>query len=61
MSLRCIETYDSFWLLDMFVSEEELAVEVAEVDCVEVDDMYFAEAGQGEVLEEFAANATCAD
>jgi hypothetical protein len=45
----------------MFVSKEELTVEVAEVDCVEVDDMYFAEACQGEVLEEFAADAACAD
>ena len=45
----------------MFVSEEELAIEVAEVDGVEIDDVDLAEAGQGEVLEEFAADAACAD
>jgi hypothetical protein len=45
----------------MFVSEEELAVEVAEVDCVEIDDVDFAEAGEGEVLEKFAADPAGAD
>jgi len=45
----------------MFVSEEKLAVEVAEVDCVEVDDVDFAEAGEGEVLEKFAADPAGAD
>jgi hypothetical protein len=29
----------------MFVSEEELAIEVAEVDGVEIDDVDFSEAG----------------
>jgi hypothetical protein len=56
-----LRTYNGLWLLDMFVSEEELAVEVAEVDGVEIDDVDFAEAGQGEVLEEFAADAASAD
>jgi len=41
----------------MLIAEQELAVEVAEIDGVEVDDVYLAEAGEGEVLEEFAANA----
>jgi hypothetical protein len=45
----------------MFVSEEELAVEVAEVDCVEIDDVDFAEASEGEVLEKFAADPAGAD
>ena len=45
----------------MFMSEEKLAVEVAEVDCVKIDNVDFAEAGQGKVLEEFAADAACAD
>jgi hypothetical protein len=35
----------------MFVSEEELAVKVAEVDCVEIDYVNFAEASQGKVFE----------
>lgn len=45
----------------MFMSEEELAVEIAKVDCVKVDDMDFAEASQGEVFEEFTADAACAN
>jgi len=44
-------------LLDVLIAEQELAVEVAEIDGVEVDDVYLAEAGEDEVLEEFAANA----
>ena len=59
--LEGLETYDSFRLLDVFVSEEELAVEVAQVDGVEIDDVDLAEAGQSEVLEQFAADAACAD
>ena len=33
------------------MSEEELAVEIAEVDRIKVDDMDFAKACEGEVLE----------
>ena len=42
----------------MLVAEQELAVEVAQVDGVEVDDVDFAKAGENEVLEQLAANAT---
>jgi len=45
----------------MFVAEEELAIEVAKVYGVEIDNVYFAKAGEDEVLEEFAANASSAD
>lgn len=34
----------------MFVSEEELAVEVAQIDGVEVDDVNFAETSENEVF-----------
>lgn len=51
----------SLGLLDVCMTEEELAVEVGQVDCVEVDDMDLAKAGADEVLEEFAADATSAD
>lgn len=42
-------------------AEEELAVEVCEVDCVEVDEMDVPEAGEGEVFEQLAAQTTGAD
>lgn len=35
----------------MLLAEEELAVKVAEVDCIEVDNMDFPKAGKDEVLE----------
>lgn len=43
------------------MSEEELTVEIAEIDCVEIDDVNFTKARQGKVLEQFAANAAGAD
>ena len=51
----------SLGFLDVFLPEEELAIEVAQVDGVEVDDVDFAKPGQDEVLEELAANTACAD
>lgn len=41
----------------MLVAEQELAVEVAQVDCVEVDDVDFTESSEDEVLEQLTANA----
>ena len=52
-----IVPYQCFGLLDMLIAEQELAVEVAKIDGIEIDDVYLAEAGEDEVLEEFAANA----
>jgi hypothetical protein len=40
----------------VLVSEEELAIQIAQVDGVQVDDVDFAEAGQQQVLEQFAAD-----
>lgn len=48
-------------LLDVFMSEEELPVQIAEVDCIEINDMYFPKASKDKVLEELAADTTCAD
>ena len=50
-----------FRLLDMFMSKEELPVEIAEIDGVKVDDVDLTKACKDEVLEELAANATGAD
>ena len=44
----------------MLVAKQKLSVEVAEVDRVQVDDVDFAEAGQDEVLEQFASDAASA-
>lgn len=40
----------------MFVSEEKLPIEVAKIDCIEVNDMDLAETCEHEVLEQFASN-----
>lgn len=53
--------YQSLGLLDVLLVEQKLAVQVGEVDGVEVDDMDLAKAGEDEVLEQFASNATGAD
>jgi len=45
----------------VLVAKEELAVEVAQVYGIEIDNVHLAEAGEDEVLEEFAADATSAD
>lgn len=42
----------------MFEAEKELAVEIAQIDGVEVDDMDFAEPREQEVLQQFASDAT---
>jgi hypothetical protein len=54
-------THQGLWLLNVFMSEKELAVEVAQVDCVKVDDVNFTEACQDEVFEELAPNAAGAN
>jgi hypothetical protein len=41
----------------VLVAEEELAIEIAQINRVEVDDVDLAEAGQDEVLEQLAADA----
>lgn len=45
----------------MFMPEEELAIEIAQIDCIEIDDVDFAEPGQDEVFEELTADPTCAN
>ena len=45
----------------MFVSEEELSIQIAQVYRVEVDNVYFSIAGLDQIFQEFATNATCAN
>lgn len=45
----------------MFVPEEELAVQIGEVDSVEVDDMDIAKTAQNKVLQKFATDSTSTD
>mgnify|MGYP007054560320 FL=1 len=41
----------------MLVSEEELTVQIAQIDRVQVDDVDFAESGEKEVLQQLAADS----
>lgn len=43
--------YQSFGLLDMFMSEKELAVEITEVDSIEIDDMNFAKTSEDKIFQ----------
>lgn len=45
--------------LDVFLSEEELSVEITQIYRVEIDDVNFAETRLDEIFEEFAANTAC--
>ena len=45
----------------MLASEQKLAVEVAQIDRVQIDNVYLAEAGEDEVLEQLAADPSGAD
>jgi hypothetical protein len=54
-------TYQSLWLFYMLVTKQKLAIEIAQVDGVEIDDVYFAEAGEHEVLEQLAADSASAN
>lgn len=55
--LRSFFGHQCLGLLDVFVTEKELSVQVAQVNGVEVDDVNFAESKENEVLEELAADA----
>ena len=60
-SLRYLtDTHQSFRLLDMLLSEEELAVQIAQIDGVEIDDVDLAETSQNEVLEKLASDTASA-
>ena len=51
-------TYECLGLLYMFETKEKLAIQVTQIDCVEIDDVNFAKTGEEEVLQQFAADAT---
>lgn len=52
---------ESFGLLDVFVAEQKLSVQVAEVDSIEVDEVYLAKTGLDQVLEQLTADTAGAD
>jgi hypothetical protein len=51
-------TYQRLGLLDVFVAEEELPVQVAQIDRVEVDDVDLAKTCENKILEKLTADAT---
>lgn len=52
---------NGLWLLNVFLSEEKLTVEIGEINCIEVNDVNLTEPSEDEVFEELAANAAGAD
>jgi hypothetical protein len=56
-----IVTYKCFGLFDVLMSKEELAIQIAQVDSVEINDVYCAEAVHHQILEKFAPNAASPD
>lgn len=55
------QTHQGLGLFNVFVPEQELAVEVGQVNGVEIHDVDVAEAGKHEVLEQLTSNAASAD
>ena len=45
----------------MFMSKEKLAIKIAEVDCIKIDDVYLSKAGENQVLEQLTANTASTD
>lgn len=56
-----MQSYQCFGFLDVLGAKQELAVQVAEIDCIKVDDVNFAEAGERQILEKFTADAASSD
>jgi len=56
-----LQYYQRLGLFDVFVAEEELTVEVAEIDSVQIHDMNLSKACQDEVLQKLASNPASAD
>jgi hypothetical protein len=61
IELEMGNTHYSFRLLDMFLSEEELAIQIAEIDCIKIDNVNLPKAGQDQVLQQFTANSAGTD
>lgn len=62
--IKCLK-YESFahqclWLLDVFMPEQELAVQVAQINGIKINDMDFAEACEDKVFEELTSDPSCA-
>lgn len=53
--------HQSLGFLDMFMTEEELTIEIAKIDRIQIDNMYLAEACKDEVLEKLTTNSSCSD
>lgn len=45
----------------MFLSEEKLTIQIAQVDCIKIDDVNLSEPGHDKVLEQFASDAASAN
>jgi hypothetical protein len=45
----------------MFMAEEELAIQIAQINCIEVDNVNFAEPVENKVFEQLTADAAGAD
>lgn len=52
---------NGFWFFDMFLSEEELAIEIGKINSVKINYVDLPKASEDEVLEQLAAYTACAD
>lgn len=52
-------THQSLGLFYMLMTKEELTIEIAEINGIQIDNMNLAEASKDEVLEKLAPNPSC--
>lgn len=62
--IKCLN-YESFahqclWLLDVFMPEQELAVQIAQINGIKINNMDFAKACENKVFEELTSDPSSA-
>lgn len=53
-------THLGFRLFNMFMTEQELTIEITEIDSVKINNVDFSKADENQVLEQFTSNAASA-
>ena len=45
----------------MLMAKKKLSIEIAEIDCIEIDDVNLTEAGEDEILQKLTSDSTSAN
>lgn len=53
-----IQSNQSFGLLNVFMTEEELAIEITQINCVQINNVYFPESCKHQVFQQLTSNSS---